>query len=61
MKLSQILQQINIKFNILVNQNLVESTQINDIVIDSRIAKLNDIFFPLKGIKNDGEKFYPTR
>lgn len=57
MKLSQILQQINIKFNILVNQNLVESTQINDIVIDSRIAKLNDIFFPLKGIKNDGEKF----
>lgn len=57
MKLSQILQQINIKFNILVNQNLVESTNINDIIIDSRIAKPNDVFFPLKGIKNNGENF----
>ena len=56
MKLSQILSQVKTDFT-LPKGVLIDSIEIEDIAIDSRLVKKNSAFFALSGKINDGSKF----
>ncbi|MES2961001.1 MAG: UDP-N-acetylmuramoyl-L-alanyl-D-glutamate--2,6-diaminopimelate ligase [Pseudomonadota bacterium] len=56
MKLSQILSQVKTDFSV-PNGVLIDSIEIEDIAIDSRLVKKNSVFFALPGKINDGSKF----
>lgn len=56
MKLSQILSQVKIKYE-LQNLGSVDQIDAEDIAIDSRLVKKNSVFFALAGKETDGFKF----
>jgi len=55
-KLSQILSRVKTDFT-LPKGFLIDSIEIEDIAIDSRLVKKNSVFFALPGKINDGSKF----
>ncbi len=57
MKLSQLISQAKTDFKISCPSSDIDSIEVDDIAIDSRLVKKNSIFFALKGKENDGAKF----
>lgn len=57
MKLSAIISQIKMTFEISGNPDLLGQITIEDIAIDSRLVKKNSVFFALAGKVQDGSKF----
>lgn len=57
MKLTQIIEQVKTQFKVLANEDLIAKIDIKNIAIDSRLVKEGDVFFALKGLKNDGSQF----
>ncbi|MFM7619987.1 MAG: Mur ligase family protein, partial [Alphaproteobacteria bacterium] len=57
MKLTQIIEQVKTQFKVLANEDLIAKIDIKNIAIDSRLVKEGDVFFALKGLKNDGAQF----
>lgn len=58
MNLAQIILNIQ-NYNLIHNSQNLDELQIDDIVIESKKAKKNSIFFGLIGSKNDGANFIP--
>ena len=58
MNLAQIILNLQ-NYNLVHNLQNLDENQINDIVIESKNAKPNSIFFGLIGSKNDGANFVP--
>ena len=56
MNLAQIILNLQ-NYNLVHNLQNLDENQINDIVIESKNAKPNSIFFGLIGSKNDGANF----
>lgn len=57
MKLQQILEQVKTQFKVIANNHLLAQTDVKNLAIDSRLIKDGDVFFALKGIKNDGVQY----
>lgn len=57
MKLQQILEQVKTQFKVIANKDLLAKTDVVNLAIDSRLIKDGDVFFALKGLKNDGVQF----
>lgn len=57
MKLTTILSQVTTDFKILGNPELLNKIEIEDIALDSRLAKKNSAFFALPGKAEDGSKY----
>ncbi|MBP7709645.1 MAG: UDP-N-acetylmuramoyl-L-alanyl-D-glutamate--2,6-diaminopimelate ligase [Rickettsiales bacterium] len=57
MKLSQILSQVKTPHKILQAGFPIDSIEVLDITLDSRLAKKNSVFFALQGKAKDGSEF----